>query len=225
MKHYTFMELAVTVCTFSVLAALAVCASAGTKADAKSVRCQSYLKKFAAAAASYAANNNDFLPAGMTPSDRGTSMRWNNALQAELGTKFLRCPANTPKSTGYGANYCYNPKQNAKLPFYYYDPDNPEKSKLAKYSRQLPRIVLFGDAVSYTCVSPRQLGCRPVRDVSGDGVKDSARGADYNYWAPNRHNGNWNYAAADGSVHSISFNQWQSHMNNSGILYDSDYDF
>jgi len=224
MKNFTVSEAGLILLVMLCGAVLFGSVVQSSRQDAKSTGCQSYLKKFGAAAASYASTNNDFLPAGMTPT-ASQSMRWNNALQQELGSKFLRCPANTPQSTGYGANYCYNKNVNAKMPFHYFDPAKPENSKLSKYSRQLPNIVMFGDAVRYTCVSPRQLGCRPVRDVSGDGVKDSARGADYNYWAPTRHHGSWNYVAVDGSVHSITFAEWQTNMNNSGILYDSEYDF
>ena len=224
MKNYTLTELLVTIAVFSIGATL-VANVIGTKSDDKSTQCQNYLKKFGMAAVSYSETYNDYLPAGMTPNNDSRSMRWENALQKELNGKFYRCPANTPKSTGYGANYCYNKKVNAKLPFHYFDPNDPEKSKLSKYTRQLPEIVLFGDAIRYACVSPRQIGCRPVRDVSGDGVKDSARGGDFNYWAPTRHNGSWNYVAADGSVRSISFAEWQTNMNNSGIFYNSEYDF
>ena len=224
MKNYTFTELLITIAVFSISVTL-LASVANSKIDKVSVKCQSYLKIMGAATASYAQSNNDYLPAGMTPNNESRSMRWENALRKEMDGKFYRCPANTPKSTGYGANYCYNNKVNAKLPFHFFDPANPEKSKLSKYSRQLPEIVLFGDAVSYMCVSPRQTGCRLVRDVSGDGVKDSAKGANYNYWAPMRHNGNWNYVAADGSVRSISFADWQTNMNNSGIFYNSEYDF
>lgn len=224
MKRYTLMELVVTVAVGAVGLAL-LAAADGAKSDARSTACQSMLKKYGAAFASYASNYNDFLPAGFTPNNPSREMRWENAIQNDLGSKFLRCPANTPQSTGYGANYCYNVKVNAKLPFHFFDPADPAKSKLSKYSKQLPQIVLIGDAIRYACVSPIQIGCRPVRDVSGDGIKDSARGADYNYYAPTRHDGFWNYVAADGSVRSISFAEWQTNMNNSGIFYDAEYNF
>ncbi|MCI5779843.1 MAG: hypothetical protein MR051_08555 [Lentisphaeria bacterium] len=225
MKRYTLNELVVTVAVGAVGLALLATAADGAKSDARSTACQSMLKKYGAAFASYAGTFNDFLPAGFTPNSPSRSMRWENAIQPLLENgRFMRCPANTPQSTGFGANYCYNVNINAKLPFHFFDPVDPGKSKLSKYSRQLPQIVLIGDAVRYTCVSPRQLGCRPVRDVSGDGIKDSARGADYNNYAPMRHDGNWNYVAADGSVRSISFAEWQTNMNNSGIFYDAQFD-
>ena len=224
MKNYTFTELLITITIFSIGATL-LAGAVRVKNDAKSIQCQSHLKKLSMAAISYANSYSGYLPAGMTPNNEAKSMRWENALANELKSKLLKCPANTPKSTGYGANYCYNKSINAKLPFYYFDPENLENSKISKYARQLPEIVLFGDAVNYRAVSPRQIGCRLVRDISGDGVKDSAKGADYNYWAPKRHNNSWNYVAADGSVHLISFTEWQINMNNSGIFYNSEYDF
>lgn len=226
MKRFTLNEFILIAAVGAAGLALLVAAADGAASDARSVACQSILKKYGTAFASYAGACNDYLPAGFTPGNSARSMRWENAIEKFLDTgRFVRCPANTPKSTGYGANYCYNININAKLPFHFFDPADPGKSKLSKYSRQLPKIVLIGDAVRYVCVSPIQLGCRPVRDVSGDGIKDSARDADYNGYAPMRHNGSWNHVAADGSARSIPFAEWQTNMNGSGIFYDAEYDF
>ena len=226
MKRFTLHEIILIAAVGAAGLTLLAAAGGGARSDARSAACLDTLKKYGAAFAAYAGSNGDFLPAGMTPNNASRSMRWENAIEKFMaGGRFVRCPANTPQSTGYGANYCYNVNINAKLPFHYFDPAEPGKSKLSKYSRQLPRIVLIGDATRYFCVSPRQLGCRPVRDVSGDGIKDSARGSDYNFWAPVRHGGFWNYVAADGAARSISFAEWQTNMNNSGILYDAEYDY
>lgn len=223
-KTFTLVELFVVTAVSTLGLAMLVTASEGAQADARSVSCRNILKRYGEAFASYAGNYNDYLPAGFTPNSSRT-MRWESAILNDLGSKFVRCPANTPPSTGYGANYCYSVTRNAKLPFHFFDPDAPEKSKLSKYSKQLPQIVLIGDGTNYICVSPIQPGCWPVRDVSCDGIEDSARDADYNYYDPQRHDGFWNYVSADGSARSISFAEWQDNLTSSGIFYNTKYNF
>ena len=223
MNHYTLIELTATAAAILLMGVLVMSVPLRglNAARGKSVvlDCQNNLKQLGAAAAAYAADFHDYLPAGNTPRN-DQALRWNYALPSLLpnGNKLPVCGAAANPSRSYGANYCYNPKRNARILFYYFDSQRPESSKLAKYSVQLPEILLFADAENATMLSPCQLGCAPVRDVSNNGVKDSARGSKFNGYAPLRHMNSLNYVSCSGAVRNISFEIWEDQLNYSGII-------
>ena len=195
--------------------------------SSRSVICRDNLKHLFSAAASYAAEGSDMLPAGNTgKNDR--FLRWNHALLPYFATEAKHlpvCPAAVKPAFSYGANYCYNRKRNARLPFYFFDAQKPVFSKLARYSRQLPDILMFADAERFTTMNPRQIGCAPIHDLSGNGVRDSARNTVFNNYAPKRHGDAMNYVSCGGSVHDITFEFWEDQLNHSGIIYDEQFDY
>lgn len=228
-KHYTLIELTATAAAILLMGVLVMSVPLrgldAARGKSAVLDCQNNLKQLGAAAAAYAADHNDLLPAGNTPY-REHALRWNYALSSLLpGKKLPICGAAAEPAKSYGANYCYNTKRNARIPFYYFDSQKPEASKLAKYSVQLPEIILFADAESATMLSPRQLGCAPALDVSGNGIKDSARNTKFSYYAPQRHANSLNYVSCSGAVRNISFEVWEDQMNNSGIIYNEKFNY
>ena len=239
-ENFTFSELIFIIAMLLLLAVLWLPAMGRIHEASHTVACSGHLKRIGVAAAQYAADNHDTLPAGTTPyPDR--RYRWVLAFgkylsktpdnERSITIGFNRysempifCPAAPPDSGfTYGANYCHTPDSNAKLPFHYYENGKPEKSCFARYSRLRPEIMMIGDATSMVAYNPRQYGCGPSRDLSGNDIPDSS-GAKYNNYAPDRHPEGMNFVRCDGTVRSASFEEWEQNLNNSGWLYNENYD-
>ena len=206
-ENFTFSELIFIIAMLLLLAVLWLPAMGRIHEASHTVACSGHLKRIGVAAAQYAVDNHDTLPAGTTPyPDR--RYRWVLAFgkylsktpdnERSITIGFNRysempifCPAAPPDSGfTYGANYCHTPDSNAKLPFHYYENGKPEKSRFARYSRLRP---------------------------------DSS-GAKYNNYAPDRHPEGMNFVRCDGTVRSASFEEWEQNLNNSGWLYNENYD-
>ena len=225
MHRFTLIELVLIISVGILALALLPGAADSAKMDAVSVNCQNSLRELGKNIFSYSQDNKGLLPAGHT-AGADSAYRWYNAVSPYLRKAkqtFPVCAAAKKPNNSYGVNYCYTKNRNAKLPFYYYSSMDSGNSKFQRYAALAPEILMLADGDNYFMVSPLQLGCAPSRDVSGNGIKDSCRAADYNHFAPMRHNGKSNYLAGDLSVKSLSFDDWEDSMNNSGILYDEEY--
>ena len=240
LSPFCFPELVLILLVLLLLALLWIPAPGVIREAARNTACAGHLKRIGSGAAQYAADNRDTLPAGTTPA-KDRRYRWIFAVgrylsptpqnERSITTGFNRypempivCPAAPPDSGfTYGANYCYTPDSNEKLPFHYYETGRPELSRFSRYSKQRPEIMMIGDASSMTAYNPRQHGCEPNRDLSGNDIFDSA-GAKYNLFAPDRHAGSMNFVRCDGGVRNASFAEWEQNMNHSGWLYDENYD-
>lgn len=225
MKKFTLVELVIVLGVCCIACALLLSAADNARDDAKSALCQNSLKETGAMLHAYTGDNGGLLPAGHT-SANDAYLRWGNAVYPYFKRKnkgFPVCPAAGNAKRSFGANYCYNREKNTRLPFYYYSSEMPENSKLQRYAALSPEILLIADGNNDFLVSPLQNGCTPVRDVSGNGVKDSCRAANFNHYEPLRHNGSLNYLAGDLSVKNLLFADWEDNLNNSGIIYDAEF--
>jgi len=241
-RDFTLVELLVTIAAIAILAALLVPALNKARDMAKSISCVNNLKTLGQSAMFYVNDANDYLPAGSTLYD-DRYQRWTTCL-AQYQTagatngytecigyngyptvlKFY-CPATSSTPTAiytYGANYADDAASNKRIPFTYFHPASG-RTALQRFSAIPPELCMFADAVSYVASNPCTNSGRLTFDLSGDGVLDSGPSGSYSSFAPWRHRNGLNIVFMDGHATWISFADWQTNMNKSGIIFNSRY--
>lgn len=230
----TVLEILAVVTIVIVLFLLVSSAMHRTLEGARAVQCVGNLKQLAAAAIAYASDHNMQLPhASSWPTGRlphwyeaeGPLAPYLNVPEGRtLGKDFLRCPsAKMPDKqsefVSYGINYRYVFFVEA------YDPTNLERLQVYPGSARLnkipPNSFLFGDS-GIPGFGNQGFIYSPFwwtfdADHDGDGKLDSngaIGGGPYNWFSP-RHNHTGNMALADGSVRTITPEQWAT--NDDGI--------
>jgi len=238
---FTLIELLVVIAIIAILAAILMPALSTARDKGRSISCLSNLRAIGQFAVFYASDYNDYIPAAMSTDRSYTWMSryvqymrggevniWaNEGLLGYNGDPVkmkLFCPstAETPKIYTYGGNYADNATNNQRIPFAYYNASSSATS-LRKFTNMPTNLCMLADATTIYVGNPCTNLGKLSRDVSGDGIMDSAASVDYSYWAPLRHSKGLNMTFMDGHGSWVSFKEWQMNLNQSGFIYNSRY--
>ncbi len=96
-----------------------------------------------------------------------------------------------------------------------------------KHSQQLPDIMYYADANnSATIVSPKAANGALTYDSNKNGILDSKSSSaswKFNFAGADRHGQGINYACADGSARWANTREWETNMNQSGFIFNTEY--
>lgn len=160
-----------------------------------------------------------------TVSEDTRKLGYNSSASIAAGQNIYYPSADAELGFTYGCNFADQTGGvvNRAIPF-----DAYGSTLSHKHSQQQPDTMYYADSNnSATIVNPKAANGALTYDCNKDGILDSKSSSTswkFNFAAAERHGQGINYACADGSARFANTREWETNMNQSGFIFNTEFD-